>query len=189
MQLPPPQPDGPRQRPGESSRSAKRVDARRSRKIRFVPAGKNSLFSADRPFHAILKDTGDPRIKTLRLETEDGELLLEASGSIGERSAEWSLPDAAERDARGAHPEREVLDRVMYRIIEASVLLLDEADERQREAVFRVIHHALGRLVEMRRRLDGGERGSSVRLRQELSGLLQDLQNLRIIAEDEERRP
>ncbi len=141
-------------------------EKKKPRKIRFVPAENGSVFSIDRPFHALLKDTADPRIKKICLDAPDGLLR--------------SAPDADSLSV-----SRNPVDRVMYNIIEAAVLLLDEADAHEKEEVFDAIHRALRRLIDTRKHLSSA---SEPEIRSRLSRLLEDLERLRKVADDETRR-
>ncbi len=141
-------------------------EKKKPRKIRFVPAENGSVFSIARPFHALLQDTADPHIKKIRLDAADVMLL--------------SAPES-----EGLAVSRHPVDRVMYNIVEAAVLLLDEADAHEKEEVFSAIHHALRRLIDTRKHLSTA---SEPEIRSRLSRLLEDLERLRKIADEETRR-
>ena len=188
-------------------------------RIRFVPSDSSSLFAVNRPFHAILKDTKDPRIKKLvvdepgmeRASREGGTVYADVPADVYQglkRLAESSHKSMsaiveelltqrlANPQAPAATPGTDTpsgpLDFIIFNVISASVLILDSYYEQEahlppaaREKTFRLIHHTLSTLTELKRGDHGGM--ASPEGRERLLGILEDLEQFRLIAGQEER--
>lgn len=183
-------------------------------RIRFIPLKVGSLFSRNRPFKAVLKDTGDPRIKKILLEEDDtspetGEVRLQSElpqelyqqlqveARTKQKSVALQLADILREHYRKPELSEEVkktpplfsgqgtpIDYILFNIIEASDLLLDEADLRLKDETFHVLHHALKILLSIKK--DTGGTITS-RTHERLLQILRDLHRLRHIAEEEEQ--
>jgi len=176
----------------------------KERKVKFIPAEGSTLFAGDRPVKAILKDTRDPRIKKIKKD-EDHQRSDEY------RAVEANLPTAlykklhAEAKKNGhsvssqisillnrhfespaapaVSPLQDLVEYVMGNIIEAVDLILDAADMQQKERTFRTLHHALKTLIDIKK----SPGGLTEAKKQRLTGILEDLNRLRSIADQEEK--
>lgn len=169
----------------------------RERRIRFVPGKGSYLFAQAQPFHATLKDTGDPRIKKLTLDartTGGDELLqigippeiltkLKREAREHGRSAAAQAEEILERYFRGELGGGEnPLDRVFFNIMEAAELTLDAAGPDLQTRIFAVLREAFRTLTELRR----GGNFASPRAQQQLKAVLDELRRLRDLADEAE---
>ena len=173
------------------------------RRVRLIPAAHSSLFPDATPLEAYLKPTEDPHIwKIVATKKRDSATSgAPGSRSSGSQPGSGSTATAGQSSAaQGAgysnasgsgaqqsfdlSPAGELADSVLYSIIEATDLLLDEAPIQLKEQVFRTSHHALRLLLKVKQSRTGAEQKQALDL---LRQVLDDLQRLRGIADEEER--
>lgn len=169
----------------------------RERRIRFVPGQGSFVFAQSRPFHAILKDTGDPRIKKLQLDDApgvNGELLqislplelldsIKAEATRHRRSATAQVETILKDYFSGVTTslKENPLDRIFFNIMEAAELTLDAAGPELQKQILDVLRDTFRSLTSLRH---GGE-FSSKQAQEQLKRVLADLQRLRDIADQE----
>lgn len=167
----------------------------KERRIRFVPGQGSEVFARSRPFHVILKDTGDPRIKKLQLEdapdTDGDQIVVNLPADLRQRlrsdAAREGLSVSARIEAllrghyEGNSEAESPIDLVFLNIIEAADLTLDAADPEQQHEILDVVRHSFRALIELRGAGDLSKPSSQARLRQ----ILGDLDRLRAIADQE----
>ncbi len=197
---------------GVGRMSSGKIKKVRERRVRFVPGAGSFVFAQARPFHAILKDTGDPRIKKLHIESplDSGNALqiglppallerLKAEATRHQRTVtsqiESILHDyfqggtgSSAGTANVAGARENPLDRVFLNIMEAADLTLDEAGPDLQRRILNVIRHSFQSLVLLRN--EGNLRSDEAQER--LKAVLADLQTLRDIADQEiaaQKRP
>lgn len=147
---------------------------KRIRRLRFIPAENGNLFGDNRPIVAYLKDTDDPHIKKI--------IAAGKRPRLPQDRPDYSIP---EQERRQLSQAGELADSILYSIIEATDLLLDEASLELKEQVFKTSHHALRLLLQVKRAKSQSEQDHSMQL---LESVLQDLYRLRSIADEEEKQ-
>ncbi len=182
-----------------------RIRTGRSHTVKFIPAEGSTLFAGDRPITAILRDTQDPNIKKIRKTDKDQRSNFKAIEAKVAPELQKKLQQLAKKNGHSVSSQigiiitnyfrakktesqeisglQHMIDLVMFNIIEATDLILDEATPGLKERAFRIIQHSLKTLMRIRK-LPGDLTDQK---KNELLGILEDLKKLRVIAEEEER--